>query len=846
MRRMIGVWLLLCGGGSLLWAADKADTRLDPHNTQAPFCFRAEGKRSWRILTGPLGPTQRIEMQLLDGETVKSSGAEINHGGLSITVSPAGRLQVAAGAEATKSAYRLKVTLISADDQRTVETLSLRAAPPKRPIGYIADLVDDLIHTYYDGAAKKFRPIDRGAIDQYFRRLQAHGVHRLIVWHSPFPYFTRPEDHDPEHWRRYAAQANAILDSRELDEGYAKNAGLPSWMWLEFLLALRLNPEAGPMFVQSAAEHGIHLTVSFRPFESALTKYYEVSTFDADGDYLWGFLPLAAPLVNYRPDDVCFGHYRQILEQMGQADRGRIGAIELPGLKQAAELIQNYGPTGGFEVRASPFPPIASDCFVLARQADGEFRLVRYETLRHQTESQLPIIAGFRLEAMGDDSAKLVGLEVPPETRFLWLSHPHAEKHQLGLDREFPVRLQSRAGNRLQRETIYWVFDEAAPGGQESRIVGIAPDGEYRAVFQANQNSITQVLNHNGPVPLRNNSVVIDLGPLWSVEMLDFQQPAARNMAVAQMKSLLDLKAAGDPFAGEMETRSIYDELFVNTRSHVDLATSFADGVDGQKPIAHYYRTGRRYLHHLGLDKAYAPRSVSDMPRLKQAARDNVERITTWQDAEWREPCQDADSPFVWRLARNLAVGQGVTMLLRDLEREFPQTRIRAVIPPRESAVHRIQQALDELAAPGGGFYGRDYYQRLWCSNNHIPTIGEGMALVDLTGTKIEPVFLGSGGYQPDFPPFRLFVDEQIRDLAGNRGSSFQGPRSYFFEAQFTLRAANLEEARNHREQMICELLSRRENIGEVLLYEATDWLHTLPLDDPDYCSHAFTERCLP
>jgi hypothetical protein len=43
---------------------------------------------------------------------------------------------------------------------------------------------------------------------------------------------------------------------------------------------------------------------------------------------------------------------------------------------------------------------------------------------------------------------------------------------------------------------------------------------------------------------------------------------------------------------------------------------------------------------------------------------------------------------------------------------------------------------------------------------------------------------------------------------------------------------------------MICELLSRRTDIREVLLYEATDWLHTLPLDDPDYCSHAFTERC--
>jgi hypothetical protein len=204
------------------------------------------------------------------------------------------------------------------------------------------------------------------------------------------------------------------------------------------------------------------------------------------------------------------------------------------------------------------------------------------------------------------------------------------------------------------------------------------------------------------------------------------------------------------------------------------------------------------------------------------------------------------ESPFLWRLARNHAVADGVTQLLRDLEREFPGTRIRAVIPPRAAAVRRLQAALDQLPAPSGGFYGRDYYQQLWCSNNHVPTIGEGMAMVDLTGTGIEPVFLGSGGYLPDDGPFQLFLDEQIRDLSDNRGSTFRGPRSYFFEAQFTLRAPNPQEARRHRERMICEMLGRRDDIGEVLLYEATDWLHSLPLDDPDSCSHAFTLRCVP
>jgi hypothetical protein len=447
---------------------------------------------------------------------------------------------------------------------------------------------------------------------------------------------------------------------------------------------------------------------------------------------------------------------------------------------------------------------------------------------------------------VGDSGlAQLTGVEVSNAERFLLLTHPQAAEANLALDREFPLQLRSRAGNRMHRETIYWVFDEAAPGGKESRIGGITPDGEYRAVFQANQNSISQLLSGEGAVPLAGNTIAIDLGAPWSVEMLDCEQPATRAMAIAQMKTLLQLQAAGDPFAGDATARPVYDELFINTRSHVDLAPTYADGVDGQQPIAHYYRTGRRYLHHLGLDKAYAPRSVAGTPRIRTAAQDlhDVEQITTWQDAEWRAPCQDPSSPFIWRLARNEAVGRGVTLLVRDLEREFPGTRIRAVIPPRQTAIERIQAALENLTDSGGVPYGRDYYQRLWCSNNHIPTIGEGMALIDLSGTRVEPVYLGSGGYLPDAGPFEMFVDEQIRDMAGNHGSAFRGPRSYFFEAQFTLRDPS---AREHRERMICELLSRQGEIGEVLLYEATDWLHTLPLDDPDYCSHAFVERCAP
>ena len=41
---------------------------------------------------------------------------------------------------------------------------------------------------------------------------------------------------------------------------------------------------------------------------------------------------------------------------------------------------------------------------------------------------------------------------------------------------------------------------------------------------------------------------------------------------------------------------------------------------------------------------------------------------------------------------------------------------------------------------------------------------------------------------------------------------------------------------------MICHLLAHRKDIGEVILYEAADWLYFLPLSDPDLCGHGFLD----
>ena len=43
---------------------------------------------------------------------------------------------------------------------------------------------------------------------------------------------------------------------------------------------------------------------------------------------------------------------------------------------------------------------------------------------------------------------------------------------------------------------------------------------------------------------------------------------------------------------------------------------------------------------------------------------------------------------------------------------------------------------------------------------------------------------------------------------------------------------------------MICHLLAQQKEIGEVILYEAADWLYFLPLADTDLCGHGFLDRC--
>ncbi len=816
---------LIMAGVCLLFTSSTpaiAETILSPRNTAVPFPYLMGGTRDWPILERPLPSGARFELTARDGESVLATGVNLGFRGISIVMTPAGRLQVTAQKAATAGTFRLTVTLKSPGQPDESQALELRPAPPDRPLTYYADFGDDLIRLFMSPTGQ-FSPVTKSGFDEYFRRLQAHGTRSLIVWLSPFPYIADPENYPPEDWQRYERQARAILNDATLTKTLAARTDFQSWGWLRYLMAARLDPQFGKLLGESAKEHGISMSVSFRPFEAALTKYYEVSTFADDGTYLWGFLPLASPTVNYHPDKVAWRHYREILREVGKADAAELTTIELPGVTNP----QDFSQQPGLQITASPVPPLADDSLVLVRGGSNEFQLRPFSSIRGAVDGKLERLAGFRVEA-APGGLRLTGLQVPRQSRYLTLSWT-GNGSGPDLAAIAPVILKAKAGNRLGRETTYWVTGDA---NDQTRVAGITANGEYRSEFDASKTSQIAAAKGSERVSLKDRQLVIDLGDPASVEMIDFNQPLAREYAIREIATIL--KHPG------------FDGIVINTRSHVDLPLSIAVGNHGEKPAGQYWANGWSAQVHLGIDKAYTPRSTQSLKLLRDLTQSPAgpEQITTWQPHEWTGECQTPQGPQ-WRYARNRGTADGLRLLFEDLERTFPKQRIRVLFPPTEAAVNRIWNGLDALEQPTGGKYGRGFYYQLWPSSNHNPAIGEGQAMVDLSGLSIEPAFMGSGGYLPGAAPFELYVREYIADLAGNHGSKFRGPRTYFYEGQTTLRATDQAAARKGREAIICHLLKQQNDINEVILYEAADWLYFLSLTDVDLCEHRFLDRCL-
>ncbi len=815
------IFLLLCTRG----LSEDTQPHFSPRMVEAPYCYVVGDERSWPILREKMSSSQNISLIARQGDRKLSEGTSLRFKGFIVTVDKTGTLTIVAPDDAT-SEFRLEVVLHEGDAVQESRVLSMRPAPPHRPISYVADLVDDLIRIFWKADSQEFLPLEQDGFDQYFRRLQMHGVKRLIVWQSPFPLIVDEANYASDDWTRAVRQAQAIIDSEELTALMRQSKGLKSYQWLRILMAARLSPDIGKMFTQSATDHGIHLTASFRPFEPALTKYYDIPVFNENGAYLWNFLPTASPIVNYQTKQVGFANGREVLRQMGRAEDAEPVTIEIKGVGNAEMIVQrSQNGERLIELLESPFPPLDDSSFVLVRDSEQDFSLQRYAAIHEIAVARLTPLENLQFQSKG---TKLIisGLQVSPDTRYLIIRSTGDGSNEVTLPAILDVAVRTKAGHRLGRVNVYCALKGEEEDARSTRVAGIPEDGKYRTGFQAIENSI-DVFRRTGKQSwtLAEGDLVVDLGDRWSVEMVDFERPAAREYVVKELKTIL--------------SHAAFDEIFINTRSHTQLASSTADGVDEIQPMAHYRLRGVNYSHN-GIDRAFGPISMADDSVVRSLP---TESITNWQAGEWQGACQTDDSPFKWRYHRNLAVASGLRMLLLELEHEFPETRIRVVIPSSEKVIDSMEESLDTMPKPDGGTYSRDYFRHIWASLNYIPAIGEGMAMVDLSGLSVEPVFLGVR-FLPDDGPLQTFVNLCTQQLSTNCGSSYRGPRSFFYEAQETLRATDRDAARQRREEIICSLLSRADEINEVILYEAADWTYYLPTPVSGSTAYEFVEQC--
>ena len=790
----------------LLFVTGRVDAaELFGRNTEVPFAYLSGGERAWQLTDQPVGTGERV--------THSSTLPD----GLDVQLDRSGRLIVKASANMRKK-LDLDIQLHRTDGTQAKQTLKLLPAPPDRPITYLSDQLDDLIRIFRDPGTGQWKPVTRDAFDQYFRRLQAHGVRRLIVWPSAFPTISVPKNYGVENWSRFERQARAILESEELNRVLYDDRTFVPYEWHGLLMRFRLNPDWGRMYAQSAADHGISLTVSYRPFEHALMKYYVIPVFDTEGRFLWNFLPGANPKVNFEPQDVAFAHYRKTLEAGGKHAHSVVQSVTFTAVPESGPQAITQE---DLSVYAAQAPPIARESFVLVRDGNGSFDVVRFDKIADQVESQRVKIQDWSLDVQEDGSIQISDLKRPRHHRYLIVRRGETDASSIQLPVELPVVVRSPTGSPVGRINAHWSLAEDSEDGATTRIGGITSTGRFRTDFQAIENSFRLVRRSGKPLrSLGNDEIVIDFGSDWSPEMMDYNREAARRLAISEIQTAIAAPA--------------FDEIVINTRSHTQLAGSSGDGELGVQTIGHHRRRGKNYFH-LGIDRAYAPLSVAQSPSIQSLLKDGssaaIAKISDWQAGERQGTCQSESADYPWRYARNLAVAQGVRLLIQDLEKEFSDTRIRVMIPPRAEVENGVKQGLADLPNPDGGHYDASYYRFLCSGINQIPSIGEGMSMLNLSGQRAEPMFLGLRDL-PDDGPISLFADAYLKNQSDNHGSSYSGPKSFFYEAQYTLRHKDKAVAAARREQIIRDLLARPE-ISEVILYEAANWIYDLPVDDP-------------
>jgi hypothetical protein len=780
--------------------AGQSISALSAWNEEVPFCYLTGEVRSWPVLETRLSPGQSLHLsEAGDDQLVEKNG-------LRILISKDQRLTVDARAVDAKKKlgfFDLELALFDGDKKVATQTVRIGPGPSERPISYIADFGDDLINIFWDRENGAWREYGKSGFDQYFRRLQAQGVSRLITWLSPMPYIADPGNYDKKDWDLYAAQAGAFVETESGPNNFkmvtgAKDPwGVTSWAWARQLCKARLTPQFGKMLSDSAEEHGIKLSISFRPFEVALTKYYEIPAFDHSGDFLWWFMPMATPVVNSQTENVGFAHYRTLLGQMGHADRATLATIEIPNVDAGAAFIERFNRSkDNLRIEATNFPPLQADSLVLIREPSEKFQMRPYAQIAQKAAAHRKTLSGFSIEYDEPKKAiRITGLSVPEKYRYLIISDPTGENETVSFPKSSPAKLYAKAGNRLGRINQYWVLDRTVDKDATTRVAGVPKDGKVHSVFYATEASRKFLEKGPEKISLADNRLVVDRCEAWSVEMFDLNRPAMRDNVVSELRTILDYAA--------------FDEIFINTRSHIALVSR--------------------------VDLAFAPIGAADNPDLKRLAAnpETVEQITTsFSPKEWHGYCQSPKSPYKWRFARNTQVAEGVRKLLVDLEENFPGVAIRMVTPARGETLLAVENGLESIKKEDGTPYEKSYFRNVKTSINYIGTIGEGITLTDLDGLSVEPVFFGVR-VLVDKGPFDLYLQKSIADLADNRGSKSNAQqKSIFFEAHETLRIKGDQPTERFKE-MVRAMLNQPE-IDEVILYESAVWLYRMDLFGPE------------
>ena len=220
-------------------SANAADAFLSERNREVPFSYLTGGTRSWPFLEDRLPANTRVSFVAIQDEKILAEGEQVRFSGLIIRLNAEQKLEVVSEKDQPPQDFTLDITLHLPDGAVETQNIWIRPAPPSRPISYIADFGDDLIKILATSRDAHWQTATKFSFDQYFRRCQAHGVDRQIVWLTGFPLICDPNNYATEDWDRFEKQTRALLDSELLDkliharkqESFKKNGSAQVLPW---------------------------------------------------------------------------------------------------------------------------------------------------------------------------------------------------------------------------------------------------------------------------------------------------------------------------------------------------------------------------------------------------------------------------------------------------------------------------------------------------------------------------------------------------------------------------------------------------------------------------------------